>query len=95
MLLFTDSATGKPAYYLEGGRQYKKETMIRGNWEIIRKNERTIYKLQTEKRRRPLYLLRADDTILFITDAEGNLLVGNEDFSYTLTGTIDREPKTN
>jgi hypothetical protein len=93
IILFTDSISGKPSYYLEGGRSYKKESMTKGSWQILRKEGRTIYKLETEKRAAPFYLLRADDTILFFTDAEGNLLVGDEDFSYTLNRTEDREPK--
>ena len=93
IIFYTDSVTGKPSYYLEGGRGYKKETMARGRWEIIRKNGRIIYKLDIEKYTHPLYLLKADDNILFFTDAAGNLLVGNENFSYTLNRTGDREPK--
>lgn len=84
VILFTDSATGKPSYYLQGGRQYRKETMDRGKWEVIQKGGRTMYKLTAEKYPKAIYLVRADDNILFFTDAEGNLLVGNEDFSYTL-----------
>lgn len=95
IIFFTDSLTGKPLYYLEGGRGYKKETMAKGSWEIIRKNGRIVYKLDIERRMNPLYLLKADDNILFFIDAEGKLLVGNEDFSYTLNRTVDREPGTN
>jgi hypothetical protein len=92
IILFTDS-TGKPSYYLQGGRQYRKESMERGRWEIVQKNGRTVYKLSAERYPNPFYLLSAGDSILFFTDAEGNLLVGNEDFSYTLNRTEDREPK--
>jgi hypothetical protein len=91
VVLFADS-TGKPAYYLEGGIGYKKMTMTRGQWEIIHKNGRTMYKLQVPTRPLPVHLLRADDNILFFTDPEGNLLVGDDDFSYTLNRTVDREP---
>lgn len=92
IVFFTDSLTGRPAYFLEGGRQYKRSTMAKGSWEILQKNGRTIYKLQIDTRPLPLYLLKADDNILFFTDANGILLVGDEDFSYILNRT-DREPK--
>ena len=83
--LYTDPATGKPSYFLTGGRGWKKETMDKGTWEIVQgKDGRIIYKLHLEKRAEPLYLLKAGETLLVFTDPEGNLLVGNADFSYTL-----------
>lgn len=91
VVLFAD-ADGKPTYYLEGGIGYRKMTMTKGHWEIIQKNDRTIYKLQVPTRPLPIHLLRADDNILFFTDQEGNLLVGDDDFSYTLNRTVDRDP---
>jgi hypothetical protein len=92
VVLVTDSTTGKPDYYLEGGLGYKKMTMTKGKWDILNKNGRTIYKLEVSTRPLPIYLLRADENILFFTDANGNLLVGDDDFSYTLNRTVDREP---
>lgn len=88
ILLYSDKTTGQPSYFLSGGRGYKKETMDKGKWEIIQgKDGRLIYKLYHEKRNAPLYLLRAGESILVFTDPEGNLLVGNADFSYTLSKT--------
>jgi hypothetical protein len=96
IILYLDSVTGKPSYYLKGGRGYKKETMTRGSWEITRRKDgRMIYKLDAEKKNFAVYLLRGDDNILFFTDPEGNLLVGDDDFSYTLNRTVDREPIIN
>ena len=67
--------------------------MARGKWEIVtNKNGRVIYKLDPEKKQFAVHLLKADDNILFFTDADGNLLVGDEDFSYNLNRTKDREP---
>jgi len=90
-VIFCLDDAGKPSYYLQGGRLSKKE---RGNWEVIRKNGRIIYKLTSETYTNAVYLLKADDNILFFTDAEGNLLVGNEDFSYTLNRRKDEHPVT-
>ncbi|MGB8191589.1 MAG: hypothetical protein WCF67_06705 [Chitinophagaceae bacterium] len=91
VILYFDPATGKPDYYLQGGRQYKKESMEKGKWDITHgKDGRIIYRLDPEKKSAAVHLVKADDNILFFTDAEGNLLVGNEDFSYTLNRTVDR-----
>jgi hypothetical protein len=91
MILYTDAA-GKPAYYLMGGRAYKKETMQKGNWDIITgKGGRTIYRLDPEKKDKATHLLTAGNTILLFTDPAGTPLVGNEDFSFTLSRTQDRE----
>jgi len=96
ILLYVDAITKQPTYYLTGGRGYRKATMSKGNWEITRgKDGKLIYKLDPEKKDSAVYLLIADDNILFFTDPEGNLLVGNEDFSYTLNRTKDREPEIN
>jgi len=93
IILYMDSVTGQPSYYLNGGMGYRKETMTRGSWEITRgRDGRVIYKLDPEKKTFAVYLLKADDNILFFTDSAGNLLVGNENFSYTLNRTKDREP---
>lgn len=93
MILYTDSTTGKPTYYLTGGRQYRKETMQRGNWDIITgKDGRIIYRLNPEKKEQATHLLAAGDAILLFTDALGNPLVGSADFSFTLNRTKDQEP---
>lgn len=85
-IFYTDAATGKPTYYLKNGRKYKRETMGKGTWEIITgKDGRTIYKVNPAAGDNyTLYFVKAGDNILFFTDAGGNLLVGTEDFSFTL-----------
>jgi hypothetical protein len=51
------------------------------------KNGRIIYQLNDEKENGFLYLLKLDEHILVFTDANGKLLVGDEDFSFTLNNT--------
>ena len=59
--------------------------MAKGKWEIFRgKDGRVIYKLDPDKGNFATYLVKVDDNTLFFTDADGNLLVGNKNFSYTL-----------
>ena len=88
IIFFSDSVTGKPLHYLKGGTAYRQETMVKGKWEIEKSaNGKIIYKLDPEKQSAATHLLKADDNILLFTDPEGNLLVGNKDFSYTLNRT--------
>lgn len=85
IIFISDSTTGNPSYYLKGGRNYRPETMERGEWKVIHgKNGRIVYRLSPGNQVNSFYLLKAAENILFFTDREGNLLVGNEDFSYTL-----------
>jgi hypothetical protein len=57
----------------------------KGTWKIIAgKDGRIIYELTPDKEATPTYLLKLDEGVLIFTDAKGNLLVGNHDFSYTL-----------
>ena len=59
--------------------------MTRGSWQITtEQNGRIIYQLSCDKWSRSLNLLKGDDNILFFIDTNGRLLVGNEDYSYTL-----------
>jgi hypothetical protein len=85
LIFFTDAVTQKPTYYLKGGIGYRPETMERGKWQIITgKQGRIIYQLTPDNGAYSLCLLKGDDNILFFIDNQGRLLVGNEDFSYTL-----------
>jgi len=57
----------------------------KGTWKIITgKDNRIIYELTPDKETTPTYLLKLDEGVLIFTDANGNLLSGNHDFSYTL-----------
>ncbi|WP_336516520.1 hypothetical protein [Pollutibacter soli] len=85
IIFYRDSATGKPSHYLSGGRGYRKETMEKGTWKMLTgADDRIIYEVYSEKYHTPIHLVKGDDNILFFTDASGKLLVGNEDFSFTL-----------
>ncbi|MEO7802445.1 MAG: hypothetical protein ABIR81_10610 [Ginsengibacter sp.] len=56
-----------------------------GKYKIIQnKNGQSIYELNDHDGTALLYLVRPSNNILLFTNAEGQLLTGNEDFSYTL-----------
>jgi hypothetical protein len=85
VVLYTDSLTGEPTYFTKGSRREREDPNLRGKWAIRKgKQGETIYVLNPEKGDAATHLLKAADNILFITDAKGNLLVGDHDFSYTL-----------
>ena len=93
-LLYTDSVTGEPSHFLMGGTGYRKETMAKGNWQILQESDgRIIFRLDCDKWKHPLYLLKGDDNVLFFIDNNGDLLVGNENFSYTLNRRKDEYPR--
>ena len=88
LVFYADSRTHEPTTYLLNRShliplEYPGTT---GTWEIITgKDGRIIYELKSDNESTPTYLLKLDENILAFTDAKGNLLVGNEDFSYTLS----------
>lgn len=57
-----------------------------GRWKIINgRDGRIIYALTPNGATTPTYLLKLDENIVAFTDQKGNLLVGNQDFSFTLS----------
>jgi hypothetical protein len=84
IVLYADTKTNKPTtYHLNGN--YRREGGKRGPWRIITgKDGRIIYQLNSDKENDSIYLLKLDDNILVFTDTEGNLLVGDKNFSFTL-----------
>lgn len=67
------------------GTSHRKQGGLRGDWKIITAaNGRIIYQLKNEEEKITLNLLILDEGVLIFTDSNGNLLVGDLDFSYTL-----------
>jgi|SRR5688572_5818406 len=85
-LVLYNNKKNEPATYRILGSQYRREDGgKRGNWIITTgKDGRTIYQLHDENEKPFIYLLQLDEGVLIFTDANGNLLVGDHDFSYTL-----------
>ena len=88
IVLYTDTRTHEPTTYLLNRSnslplEYPGKT---GTWKIVTgKDGRIIYELRPGNETAPTYLLKLDENILAFTDSKGNLLVGNEDFGYTLS----------
>lgn len=84
IVLYADPKTNKPTtYFLRGtvnSHKGKTET-----WEMkTGKDGRTLCQLNSDNSS-PLYFLLLDGNVLAITDDKGKLMIGNEDFSYTLS----------
>ncbi len=72
-----------PRFSLVQGRWKK------GSWKLVTgTGARITYQLNDSAGNVSLYLIKAGENILLFTDAKGNLLVGDEDFSYTLNRRI-------
>ena len=79
----------QPAGFKILGTRWRKEGGVTGNWKMNKgKNGTIIYQLNYQLNENNgsgiLYLLKLDERVLLFTDANGKLLVGDEDFSYTL-----------
>ncbi|HEX6849565.1 MAG TPA: hypothetical protein VF144_21410 [Chitinophagaceae bacterium] len=76
----------EPSTYRLLGTPYRREDGgKRGNWRITNgKDGRIVFQLDDKNHKPFMYLLKMDDGVLMFTDANGNLLVGDHDFSYTL-----------
>ena len=85
IVLYVDAATKEPSTCRVLGTGFRSEGGRKGIWKTITgKNRRVIYELYDENGNAYLHLLKLDENILLFTDAAENLLVGDEDFSYTL-----------
>jgi hypothetical protein len=81
--LYTDSKDHQPASYSLRETAIVGKSMV-GTWTTSSAaNGRIVYKLNANTGK-PLYFLMLDENLLALTNPEGRLLVGNEDFSYTL-----------
>ena len=88
-----DPQTLVPTTYKLRGTLYRNdanetEHAREGKWKVMRGSKTDpnaiVYQLDAFGSDGPIYLLRADDGILFFLDNNGRILVGDKDFSYTL-----------
>jgi hypothetical protein len=85
--LYTNDQKSESGTYRIKGTVWRQGVDRTGNWKLVTaKNGKVFYQLNDEKGDGFVYLLKVDEHILVFTDASGKLLVGNEDFSYTMNG---------
>lgn len=86
---YANARTNQPVSYKILGTPWRKENGKTGTWKIITaKSGKVMYRLNDIHGKAFIYLLKLDEHILVFTDADGKLLVGNEDFSYTLNNVM-------
>jgi len=85
-LVLYGNKKNEPATFRILGTPYRRdEGGKRGNWSVTTSIDgRIIYRLNDKNEKPFIYLLQLDPGVLIFTDASGNLLVGDHDFSYTL-----------
>lgn len=87
LTLYQNPYTLTPTAYRLNGTLYR-DRLGKGTWRILKGSrtnpEAVVFELHSDKRDERLYLLKADDSILFFLDSEMDFLVGDGDFSFTL-----------
>ncbi|HJP62940.1 MAG TPA: hypothetical protein VJ844_05830 [Mucilaginibacter sp.] len=87
LILFQDSATHQPTYYQLEGFVFRHPVKT-GKWAAVRgtKNDpdALVFELDPDKAEGFMFLMKADDNVLFLLDRNRQLMVGNENFSYIL-----------
>lgn len=85
LTLYADGKSRLSGRYKVLGTAWRQQGSKTGTWQQMgTTNGNTVYRLNDENGKLFLSLLQPDENILLFTDAQGRLLVGDEDFSYTL-----------
>jgi hypothetical protein len=83
IVFYAGNGNNQGSFYKVMVTPWRQEGGRRGTWKMVSlPGGRTVYQLSDE--RVSLFLLKLDEGVMVFTDAGGKLLVGNEDFSYTL-----------
>jgi hypothetical protein len=91
IVLYANTKLNQPDHFKILGTAWRKEGKT-GYWKIIMgKQGRTFYQLNDANGNGFIYLLKLDKHNIAFTDASGNLLVGDEDFSYTLSSVVSNK----
>ena len=85
LVLYSNKKNEPDTYRILGTPYRRDDGGKRGNWLVTTGQDgRIIYQLNDENGKPFIYILQLDKGVLIFTDVDGNLLVGDHDFSYTL-----------
>jgi hypothetical protein len=87
VVMYNDGSNTAGTYTIFGNL-WTREQPKTGNWSIVKSNGSMFLKLTDFNKKIPVFLKKIDDNIFMFADSKGSLLVGNEDFSYTLNRKI-------
>jgi hypothetical protein len=86
--LYLEPSTQQPAGF-ELSATFHRQSIIKGKWEMLKGRPgdpgAIVYQLHLDKPYQSILLLKGDDNVLFFLDKTLKPLVGNADFSYTLS----------
>jgi hypothetical protein len=86
--LYLNPSMQQPSGY-ELSATFHRQSILKGKWEMVKGRpadpDAIIYKIHLGKPYESILLLKADDNVLFFLDRNLNPLVGNAQFSYTLS----------
>ena len=86
--LYLAPSRQQPAVF-ELSATFHRQSIIKGSWKIFKGRpgdpDAIIYQLHLDKPYESIFLLKGDDNVLFFLDKNLKPLVGNADFSYTLS----------
>jgi len=83
--LYSNPEKNEPSHYKLKGTAWRNYEAKTGKWAISAGKDGTIkYLVYDEKGNVLLHLVKLDENVLLFTDADGKLLTGDHDFSYTL-----------
>jgi len=84
-VFYADAQTHQPTTYTLNATAYRRDGSKKGKWTIVKDKDGNIaWHLYDDEGRSFIFLQQASDNVLLFSDEKGNLLVGDEDFSYTL-----------
>lgn len=86
VIFYRDTQTLAPIAFMLTTELFDRRP-LKGKWEILKNKKNTagtLFALYYSPNRKPLYLLKGDDNVLFILSDNRKMLTGNEYFSYTL-----------
>ena len=87
LTLYKESAESNNGEYTLEGFVFRKDRILKGSWRTMKgatsDPDAIVYSLERENQA-ILYLLKADENVLFFLDKGKNIMVGNRNFSYTL-----------
>jgi hypothetical protein len=86
LVLYADPKSNEPRRYKLSGTAWEQRPGKVGEWKIVKgKHGKIIYQLKDENGDVFINLVKLDDNVLAFADTQEKLLVGDEDFSYTLS----------
>ena len=92
LTLYKNGADTTSGTYSLEGFGHRGDNILKGTWQIIKGTKADpnaiVYQL-SHSLKWSLFLLKADEDVLFFLDENRNIMVGNKNFSYALYKTIE------